>query len=239
MTTMQVLPRRLVPGAAPVSVLRAASSRRVSGPPTSVSKVARVLRPTPGSEARKAASLGSPSCAGSAWVRAAQRSPSLRSAWWNSRLARRSRAVRDRRCRTVASVAPGGHPDGGLAKDAERCCGIDPADAVLLEQARHCRLAQARCLGRGRRHGPQRKHPLGRAIIGQFEQLRVVAPKLLADAVAQAHALLLKLLGQARPLAQLDDGGVASLHGPEQLRVGAQPRSCDPRVAAVVWRRRR
>jgi PAS domain S-box-containing protein len=112
--------------------------------------------------------------------------------------------------------------------------GIDPADAVPLEQPRQRRLAQARRLGRGRRHGPQRQDPLGRDVVGELQQLRIVAPELLADAVAQAHALLLQLLGQARPLAQLDHGRVAGLHGPEQVRVGAQPGGRDPGVAAVV-----
>ena len=127
-----------------------------------------------------------------------------------------------------------GHLDRGLAEDAERRLGIEPADAVLLEQPRQRRLAQARRLGRGRRHRPQRQDPLGRDVVAQLEQLRVVAPELLADAVGQAHALLLQLLGQARPLAQLDHGRVAGLHGPEQVPVGAQPGGRDPGVAPVV-----
>ena len=41
---------------------------------------------------------------------------------------------------------------------------------------------------RCRRHGPHRQRPLGRDIVRKHEQLRAVAPKLLADTVAQAHA---------------------------------------------------
>ena len=52
--------------------------------------------------------------------------------------------------------------------------------------------------------------------------------------MARAHALLLQLLGQARPLAQLDHARVAAPHGPKQVRVGAQPGGRDPGVAPVV-----
>src|SRR3954454_4907422 len=48
MTTPHVLPLRLVTGATPDRVLRAASSRRASGPAASVSRVASVTGPTPG-----------------------------------------------------------------------------------------------------------------------------------------------------------------------------------------------
>jgi hypothetical protein len=95
-----------------------------------------------------------------------------------------------------------GHRDRGLAEDAERCCGIDPADAVLLEQFSDGCLTEARCLGRGRRHGPQREHPIGCNVVAHLKQLWVITPKLLANAVAQAHALLLQLLRHSEPLSQ-------------------------------------
>ena len=127
-----------------------------------------------------------------------------------------------------------GHRDGRLAQHAEHARGIEPADAVPAEQPGDGRLAQARRLGRGRGRGPERQDPFGRDVVAQLEQLRVVAPELLADAVGQAHALLLQLLGQARPLAQLDHARVADGHAPEQVRVGAQPGGRDPGVAPVV-----
>src|SRR3954471_614917 len=58
MTTTHVWPLRLVTGATPDRVLRAASSRRASGPAASVSRVASVTGPTPGSERRIVASPG-------------------------------------------------------------------------------------------------------------------------------------------------------------------------------------
>src|SRR3954449_2084730 len=86
-----------------------------------------------------------------------------------------------------------GDCDRRLTEDAQHRWGIELADAVLPQQPRQRRLAQARRLGRGWRQRPQRQNPLGCHVIAQFEKLRVVAPKLLADAVAQARALALEL----------------------------------------------
>src|ERR671939_225220 len=88
--------------------------------------------------------------------------------------------------------------------------------------------------GRGWRQCPQLQDPLGRHVLAQLEELRVVAPELLTDAVAQTHALLLQLLSQARPLPQRDHGGIAGLDGPEQVRIRAQSTGRDPGVAPVV-----
>ena len=52
----------------------------------------------------------------------------------------------------------------------------------------------------------------------------------------QAHALLLQLFSQARPLPQRNHGRVAGLDGPEQVRVRAQSAGRDPSVAPVVLR---
>ncbi len=87
------------------------------------------------------------------------------------------------------------HRDRRLTEDAQRRLCIELANAVLPEQPRQRRLAQARRLGRGWRQRPQRQDPLGCHVIAQFEKLRVVTLELLADTVAQAHALVLELLG--------------------------------------------
>jgi hypothetical protein len=57
---------------------------------------------------------------------------------------------------------------------------------------------------------------------------------LLANTIAESHTLLLQLRRQSRPLAQLNDHGIADPHRPEQLRIGAQPSRRDPRVASVI-----
>jgi len=127
-----------------------------------------------------------------------------------------------------------GHRDRWLTEDGQHRWGIELANAVLPEQPRQRRLAQARRLGRGRRHAPQRQDPLGCHVIAQREKLRVVTPELLANPVAQARALALELLGQARPLAELDHARVAGQHAAEQVRIGAQSGRCDPGIAPIV-----
>jgi hypothetical protein len=80
--------------------------------------------------------------------------------------------------------------------------------------------------------------PFGGDVVAHLKQLRVVAPKLLTDAVRQAHALLLELLRQARPLPQCDHSRVAGLDGPEQVGIGAQSAGRDPSIASVILRPR-
>src|SRR3954470_11487520 len=73
-------------------------------------------------------------------------------------------------------------------------------------------------------------------IVAHLEQLWIVAPELLADAVREAHALVLELFSQARPLPQCNHGGIAGLDGPEQVGIGAQSAGRDPSVAPVILR---
>src|SRR3954447_2769721 len=68
----------------------------------------------------------------------------------------------------------------------------------------------------------------------QVRAARVVTPQLLTNTVAQSHALLLQLRRQPRPLAQLNNHGIADLHRAEQLRIGTQPGRRDPCVASVI-----
>src|SRR5215207_10470198 len=107
---------------------------------------------------------------------------------------------------------------------------------MLLEKSGQRRLAQACGLGRGGRQRPQIQDPFGCDVVAYLEQLRVIAPKLLADAVREAHALLLELFRQARPLPQRNHSRVAGLDGPEQMRVRAQSAGCDPSIASVILR---
>jgi hypothetical protein len=45
---------------------------------------------------------------------------------------------------------------------------------------------------------------------------------------------LLELLGQPRPLAELDHAWVTGQHAAEQMPIRAQPGRCDPGIAPVV-----
>src|SRR3954454_20215008 len=201
MTTTHVLPLRLVTGATPDRVLRAASSRRASGPAASVSRVASVTGPTPGSERRMAASPGPlswPAVLGSGIGLAQGRAELLELACGLMELLVGQAEPGDKGAKMENSSLRDtrGHRDRWLTEDGQHRWCIELANAVLPEQPRQRRLAQARRLGRGRRHAPQRQDPLGCHVIAQREKLRVVTPELLANPVAQAHALLLELLGQ-------------------------------------------
>src|SRR3954470_15481970 len=89
---------------------------------------------------------------------------------------------------------PLSHWDRGLTQEANHLLGINPADPMLLKQPGQRRLAQACGLGRGGRQCPQLQDPFGCHIVAHREQLRIVAPELLADAVREARALLLQFL---------------------------------------------
>jgi hypothetical protein len=58
--------------------------------------------------------------------------------------------------------------------------------------------------------------------VGKLEHLRVIAPQLLAHAVGQTIALVLQVVGDPRPLAQLGKGGLVPTGrpGPASLKAG-------------------
>jgi len=121
-----------------------------------------------------------------------------------------------------------------LAQDTHDLGGVDAANAVGFQQARRAALAQAGGLGGRRGHGPQIEEPIGGRIVAEFERLRIVAPELLADAIGQPIALLLQILGHARPLAQFDHDRVFDSEPAEAMPVGAQRVGEHVGVAAVV-----
>ena len=128
----------------------------------------------------------------------------------------------------------GGDGERLLAQDGEHGGGVDPADAVCLEDLGDgCLAAAARRLGR-RYLVPEGEEAVGGDVVAEVEGLRVVAPELLADAVGQAHALLAEVLGHARPFPELDDDRVACLQSTEAMAIGAQGAGEHMGVAAVV-----
>src|SRR3954452_21188651 len=166
MTTTHVLPLRLVTGATPDRVLRTASSRRASGPAASVSRVASVTGPTPGSERRMAASPGPlswPAILGGGIGLAQGRAELLELACGLMELLVGQAEPGDE----GAKVENGGlrdtrgHRDRRLTEDAQHPWCVELANAVLPQQPCQRRLAQARRLGRGRRQHPQGQNPLG------------------------------------------------------------------------------
>ncbi len=85
------------------------------------------------------------------------------------------------------------------------------------------RLANALRRGRRRQAPPQVERPRRCDVVaGRGEQLRVVAPELLAHPIGLARAFPRQLFADARPLPQLDDRWVGRLQPPQTVRVGAQ-----------------
>ena len=71
-------------------------------------------------------------------------------------------------------------------------------------------------------------------ILGGLEELRVVAPELVAHAVGEACALPGQLCGDARPLPQFDDDRVEGFNASEAVDVGAKRVGQHACIAAVV-----
>ena len=112
--------------------------------------------------------------------------------------------------------------------------GVEAADAIAFEQLADGRLAQTACLSRRRCGLPEFEQPFGAKVVFQFEHGGKVAPELLAQAVGEAVAFDAEVFGDARPLAQFDDGRVGRSKLAEAPRIGAQRGGHDLGVAAVV-----
>ena len=129
---------------------------------------------------------------------------------------------------------PAAHLQRLLPQDAQHSSGIVAPDAVPLQDRRNRRLADLRCLRRRRRLLPQLQDPAGSQISAQLQHLRVVAAQLLAHAIDQPVAVLLKLLPHARPFPQLDQLRLLHLQMSKTAPIGAQRVRQHPRVAPVV-----
>ena len=112
-----------------------------------------------------------------------------------------------------------------------RCCFNSLASVVSRNALRR---------GRRRQAPPQSERPWRREVVAdRSEELRVVAPELLAHPVRQARAFPSQVLADARPLPQFDDRRVGRLEPSQTVRVGAQCRGQDPCVPSVVLCARR
>src|SRR5215204_3443253 len=200
MSTMRLLPDRLVTGDTPARHRSARSSRRCTASKASASSVARTIRPTPGKDRRIVTSHGSglcpsaPSCAATRlWVRRSSRSSTSSIC----RFTRSSRLVTASRWLTAALTVPGARGIAGVRSRSSTSAAEsrrEPPDPVALEQAIHRRFAHPRRLLRGRDQTPKIEEPGRGDVIGQPEYLRVEAPQEFPDAVAEPVALLFQVL---------------------------------------------
>ena len=128
----------------------------------------------------------------------------------------------------------GGDEERRLAQQAPGLGGFQAAHPVLLQQPGKSTLAQAPGLVRRRRELPERQEPVGGEVVGQLQGLRIVAPELFAHPVGEAGPLLLQLVGQARPGAQLDDQRIIESEAAEAMRIGPQGIAEHLRIAPIV-----
>ncbi len=89
-------------------------------------------------------------------------------------------------------------------------------------------------LGRRGNPRPKLQEPGLGDVVGSFENLRVVAPELLAYPVRQASAFARQFLRDARPRPQLDDGRINGIDPAEAVAVCPERVGEDAGVAAVV-----
>ena len=112
--------------------------------------------------------------------------------------------------------------DGLLAQGGQGLIRADAPDPRGFQQTLNGRLMDSGRLRGRRNQRPQGQKPVRSGIVREFEQLRVIPPELLADAVAQPVPLLPQVLGHARPFAEFDRDRIGRLQRPEAMPVGAQ-----------------
>ena len=234
MSTMRLLPDRLVTGATPARHRSARSSRRCKASNASASSVARTIRPTPGEDRHVARlwplPLGPLLRTGEAFGEAVE--PLINrqhlsidqiEPLGDGREVGRRRAHRAGRKR-----------DRGRAQPLEHVGRREPPDPVAFEQAIHRRFAHPHRFLRGRDQTPKIEEPGRGDVIGQPEHLRVETPQELPDAVAEPVALLFQVLRHARPFPQFDHHRIQRLQRAKAAWVGAQRIAQHLRVPAII-----
>ena len=134
----------------------------------------------------------------------------------------------------------GGDEDRRCVQALEHAGGVDAPDAVALEQPGDGGLAHPSGLVRARHERPQVEEPVGASVVGDVEDLRIVAPQLLAHAVGEPGAFRGEVLGDARELAQFDNHRIDRRQAAEAARIGPERVTEHLGIAAVVlgpgWR---
>jgi hypothetical protein len=128
----------------------------------------------------------------------------------------------------------GAHGKGFLSQDAKDRRGVQPADPVRVQQPLDRFLPQPDCIGRRRSQTPQCDPPRSGGIAAEVEHLRIIAPELFAQPVAEPVALLLQIFAHARPFPQFDDQRIIQRQAATGWSVGAQGTGQDLRITAIA-----
>ena len=128
----------------------------------------------------------------------------------------------------------GGDGDGRLAQCDKQGLGVDPSNPVALEEVGDRPGADApRLVGSGR-EAPEVANPGLGEIAFDLQELRIVAPELLAGPVHEPGSVTGQVVCNPRPLAQLDDLRCGRVQEPERVAVGSQGIAERTSIAAIV-----
>ena len=129
---------------------------------------------------------------------------------------------------------PGGNHDRRHTQVIEDGGGVDPPDTVALQQLGNGALAYPAGLVRGRHQRPQLEEPGRRDVVGEPQELGIVAPQLLAHPIGESRTFLGEILGDARPFTQLDHHRIDGRKAAQAARVGPERIAEHMGIAAVV-----
>ncbi len=99
----------------------------------------------------------------------------------------------------------GGNLHRWLAQHLQDMGSVEAPDTITFQQLGYGSLADARGLARRGDEFPQIEQPLGAKVFFKLQHGRVIAPKLLAQAVGKPVSLRAKIARDTGPLPQLDN----------------------------------
>src|SRR5215472_15574818 len=111
---------------------------------------------------------------------------------------------------------------------------VESADAILLEDLRDGLLTRVGSLLRCRYSLEEIEEPARANVVRELVHLRIIAPKLMLQAVGQADVLGLELFLYARPFPELGDCRVDPGELAERAHIGPETVRQDISIAAVV-----
>src|SRR5271166_5031020 len=111
-----------------------------------------------------------------------------------------------------------------LFQDGENLGRAKTANAMALQEFLDLCMTEPGRLGWGGRRLPQLQNPFFRKIGVELEHLGIIALELFTQTVGMPDLIGPEVVGHARPLAQLDDGGAGERDLMERAAIGPERR---------------
>ena len=146
----------------------------------------------------------------------------------------RKRAIKMRMPAVAASMVPGATVRAGLRSSPSTWAASKSADAILLEDTRDGLLTRLGSLLRCWQSLEEIKEPTCTHVIRELIYLRIIAPKLMLQAVGQADVLRFELFVYARPFPELNDSRIDTGELAERAHIGPEAVRQYVSIAAVV-----